>query len=66
MIRRTGVILFALAVTLSGVNAPSQTFLTRHTRDAVVNGTAPLLGPSLNHNPCASMSFWPSVIIRSC
>ena len=45
MIRRTGVILFALVATLSGVNAPSQTFLTRHTRDAVVNGTARYLAP---------------------
>ncbi len=44
MIRRIGVILFTLAVTMSGVNAQSQTFLTCHTRDAVVNGTAPLLG----------------------
>ena len=44
MIRRIGVILFTLAVTMSGVNAQSQTFLTRHMRDVVVNGTAPLLG----------------------
>jgi subtilase family serine protease len=48
MIQRIGVILFALAVSLSSVNvicqAKPQTFLTRHTRDAVVNGTAPLLG----------------------
>lgn len=48
MIRRIGVIFFALAVNLSAVNATcqaqSQTFLTRHTREAVVNGFAPLLG----------------------
>jgi subtilase family serine protease len=46
MIRRIGVILFALAISLSGViatcQAQSQTFLTRHTRDAVMNGSAPL------------------------
>ena len=48
MIRRIGVILFALAVSVSGVIATSQaqaqTFLTHHSRDVVVNGTALVLG----------------------
>jgi subtilase family serine protease len=51
MTRRMGSILFALfalAIGLPGVNvicqAQSQSFLTRHTRDVVVNGTAPLIG----------------------
>ena len=49
MIQKIGVVFFALAVSLSSVNAIAQaefqTFLTHHTRDAVMNGTAPLLGP---------------------
>jgi subtilase family serine protease len=48
VIRRISVFLFTLAVVLMGVSAlcqaEPQPFLTHHTRDAVVNGTAPLLG----------------------
>ncbi len=58
MIRSTVVVLFTLAVNLSAVildsQAEAQTFLTRHTRDVVLNGTAPLIGPAAESQ---SMSF---------
>ena len=54
MIRRICV-LFMLAVSLAAVILDSpveaQTFLTRHTSDVVVNGTAPILGPVPESQP---------------
>jgi len=70
MIQKIGVVFFALAVSLSSVNAIAQaefqTFLTHHTRDAVMNGTAPLLAPCRRRRPCASTLFWRFAISRSC